>query len=247
MAALDTRVREAFEEADRGGSADRLARFREVAKTTCAVTVMSITDMRMLLSENRLWVSFYKQVNGAGSRQSEWNKWDFSRGSNDQKVNPQYSDHINYAALSLGDFGAGWYGGCHAKLVGDRISTRASVFWENPFVFLKNTHVPPDALVPPGYRASWERRSDLAVAKLHPKIGSSTAEAEFPGIVLEHDPSRGDTDFIEVHIYGAVGQSAIAQVSVDTSRMDEDDALEWSSLKRRLDAAGILVRDVANA
>lgn len=247
VSALDDRVQAAFAEADRNGSKDALAAFELAMQRSWAVTVMKPVDLRMILEGNRLWTSYYKHARAAGSRVAEKNKWDMNRGSNDGKVNPEYYQEINYAALSLTDFGSGWYGGCHVKLVSERIASRTSVFWKNPFNFLDEMVVKPDELVPPGYRASWERRDRLAVAKLHDQIRADTAEDAFAGILLNPDPTRGDADFIEVHIYGAVAPSAFAKVTVDVNLLDAVTRLDWESVKLRLQGTPIEAKETSSA
>ncbi len=210
---------------------------------------MSPLDLLPLVAKkkNKLWVSYYKQTRGAGGRIAEPNKWDMNRGANDGKVNPQYFEEINYAALSLTDYGSGWYGGCHVTLVSDRIAIRTSVFWENPFQFLKDQKLAPDEVVPPGFRASWERRGELAVAKLQEKIKADTSAGGFADILLERDSGRSDTDFIEVHIYGPVAPSAFAAVTIDPDLLDEDELLDWQSVKHRLGKLEIPVRETRGA
>lgn len=245
VAALEARVRSAFTLADADGSRAVLDEFERACTGSTAVTVMAPVDLLSIVSGNKLWVSFYKQSRDAGSRVAEANKWDMNRSANDGKVNPQYYGEITYAALSLTDCGSGWYGGCHVSLIPDRIAVRATVFWQNPFSFLKDPPLAPDEIVPPGYRASWPRRAELAVAKLHSKIHASTTADEFADILLEDDPGRGDTDFIEVHIFGAVAPTAFAKVTVDVSRLDEDQELDWDSVKRRLAKKGIPILETS--
>lgn len=243
VAALQARARHAFARADAEGRRAVLDEFELACSRSTAVTVMAPVDLLSIVSGNKLWVSFYKQSRDAGSRVAEANKWDMNRSANDGKVNPQYYEEINYAALSLTDHGSGWYGGCHVSLIPDRIAVRATVFWQNPFSFLKDLPLAPDEMVPPGYRASWPRRTELAVAKLHGKIHAGTTADEFAGILLEDDPGRGDTDFIEVHIFGPVAPTAFAKVAVDVSRFDEDQELDWESVKRRLAKRGIPISE----
>lgn len=247
VASLDARVDAAYAAARANGSAAKLHAFEVAAADSWAITVMGPVDLRIVLAKNHLWTSYYKHTRNAGNRIAEKNKWDMNRGANDGKVNPQYYQEINYAALSLTDYGSGWYGGCHVKLAGERIASRTSVFWKNPFNFLKDVVLKPDEMVPPGYRASWQRRGKLAVAKLHGGIDANTSEADFPGILLEADSTRGDTDFIEVHIYGAVAPSAFVQVTVDVDRLDEDEKLDWESVKRRLGKVGIPAVEASSA
>jgi hypothetical protein len=249
VAALEAKFSEALNAARNDGSESALLAFKEAADHSSAITVMSPGDLLPLLAKkkNKLWVSYYKQTRHAGARVAEANKWDMNRGSNDEKVNPQYYDELNYAALSLTDHGSGWYGGCHIKLRDARIASRTSVFWANPFQFLKDPKLEPDQMVPPGFRASWNRRGMLAVAKLHDRIKRETGPAEFPDILLEPDSGRGDTDFVEAHIYGSVAPTAFAKVSIDTKLLDDDELLDWYSVRQRLLKLGVPFEETSDA
>lgn len=250
IAALDAKFANAVQSARDEGREAALEAFKSAVDQSTAITVMSPVDLLTLVAnkkKNRLWISYYKQVRAAGGRIAEPNKWDMNRGANDGKVNPQYYDEINYAALSLSDYGSAWYGGCHISLISERIASRTSVFWANPFVFLKEPKLEPDQVVPPGFRAAWARRGDLAVAKLHEKVRSDTPDEAYADILLERDPTRGDTDFIEVHIFGSVAPSAFCQVTIETALLDDDELLDWQSVKQRLGKLGIPVRETSSA
>jgi len=248
VAALDAKFVAAQSCARQDGSGATLDAFKQAVDQSRAITVMSPVDLLALIAKkNKLWVSFYKQTRAAGGRVAEPNKWDMNRGSNDEKVNPQYYEEINYAALSLTDYGSGWYGGCHISLDSQRIAIRTSVFWKNPFQLLKDPKLEPDEMVPPGFRASWGRRGELAVAKLHDRITPGTVASEFADILLERDSTRGDTDFIEVHIYGPVAPSAFTKVTVDPKLLDEDELLDWESVRRRLKKRGVPVKETGIA
>lgn len=245
--ALEKRVGLAREAAEKTGSSDRLSAFQDSVASSNAVLGIKVGALYGIVNrENQTIVSYYKSVRGAGSRIPENNKWDMTRESNDARVSPHYFPELNFAALSLTDDGVGWYGGCNIVLKEEMIRIRTSVFEENPFNFLKRFPPQPDEMTPPGYRACWDRRSELAVAKLHDKINPETDDEEFPNILLERDTERGDTDFIEVHIHGPLAPAAFARVSAQVPVDDEEEILAWQSLKLRLEKLGIEVKEMSH-
>ena len=58
-----------------------------------------------------------------------------------------------------------------------------------------------DAL-PQGFRARWEDRQKLCVAKLAGKLTSGTTPAEFSRILLGQGATPEQDEFVEVHIWG---------------------------------------------
>src|SRR6202000_1371131 len=104
--------------------------------------------------------------------------------------------------LSLDGVGCTWYGEYTMILRDEDISERTAVFEENPFFFFPRLKVFTGQPTPPGYRASWDRRHILAVAKLHHKIDVTTLDEEFAKILLDLDANGGSGDFIEAHFFG---------------------------------------------
>jgi hypothetical protein len=92
------------------------------------------------------------------------------------------------------------------------IAKRCSLLEENAYKFLKKWNLAPGDPPPPGYRAVWQTRHYLAVAKLGDIIDSQTKGEDFAGILLSPGKSRDEDDFIEVHIFGPFNQGAIAAV-----------------------------------
>jgi hypothetical protein len=97
--------------------------------------------------------------------------------------------------------------------------------------------------VPPGYRAPWERRDELAMAKLHDQIDSATPSENYPSILLRQGTSTGDADFIEVHIYGPLHRAAIERV-IGPRPKSRSDLVIWKSVIRELEKLGAVVEEV---
>lgn len=82
-------------------------------------------------------------------------------------------------------------------------------------------------------RSSWERKHELAKAKLHYKITETTVPEDYPQILLQDDGSHTDGgDFIEVHIYKGFSKGAIKSISFQNIKHKEDKVIIRSLLKK---------------
>ena len=233
--ALAERLRLAWEAASLRGSLVQLQSFEAQLKASRAVMVRWSADLDRLINHQSPIVTFY-QYRDAGLRAPQDSHFDDNRESEDARINPHYYRTLNYAALSLDGKGVGKYGNFHLTWRDLMIEDRTTVFEENPFRF--NERFPAsDRTARLGYRATWHRRSDLGVAKLHMRIATDTDPADFAGILLEQ--SDADiTDFVEVHIDGPLSAKALQHVIVRLPA-DPDDRLSWERLKIKLPALGI--------
>jgi hypothetical protein len=93
------------------------------------------------------------------------------------------------------------------------ISHRASVFEENSAVFVKRR----GTRIPKGYRAIWDDRAKLGVAKLSGKIDSATGSDKYSGILLKQGATSEDDDFVEVHIWGPITVLTMEKVIISVS------------------------------
>ena len=64
------------------------------------------------------------------------------------------------------------------------IAHRTTVFEENPFHFSRRHRLSLTQTIPPGYRAVWESRQEIAKAKLHTKLTSKTKVQEYGDILM---------------------------------------------------------------
>lgn len=151
-------------------------------------------------SDNLLYATYYQQV-GSEGRSPQDNEWDRGRQSVDTLLLPYYYDHIHFGALSLDGAGIRDYGEVSLTFKDESINRRATVFEENSRLFVRQRKIVAGDPVPPGYRAPWSSRGDLAVAKLAPKLNKATIMDDFPRLLMQVSPG-GQSDFIEVHIYG---------------------------------------------
>ena len=134
--------------------------------------------------------------------------------------------------------------GDHAIILKEQmIAHRTTVFEENPYWFATRHRLALTGTFPPGYRAAWERRGDVAKAKLYSKLSATTTKSDYPTILLANCSSAANSDYIEVHIYGSFTGAAIEKIIGPTPRSREDKVI-WRKLKRDAQKVGITVEEV---
>ncbi|MCA1642908.1 MAG: hypothetical protein LC785_13385, partial [Acidobacteria bacterium] len=112
---------------------------------------------------------------------------------------------------------------CFLVLRTEMIAHRASVFEENSVLFFSKYFKPDinEAIrLPRGYRATWEERATLCVAKLADRIDDATKPGAYSGILLRRGANPEDDDFVEVHVWGSMTIRTLERVTFNkpTSR-----------------------------
>ena len=239
---LDHRYGEALTLASIRGTEEALKAFERALLSSRAVMCRSTTDiLAMLRSDCALWGSFYQQV-GQSARLAQYNQWDMSRKSVDEAMFPLYAEEVIFAALSLNDRGPRHYGDCHLVLKSDLIESRATVFEENPFTFFQRHRVVIGTDVPTGYRGCWSQRQKVCVAKLHTRIAGDASPEQFARILLWDDAA--DSDFVEVHVYGAIHRRALEKISFEQC-LPAPQQVILEGITRELERLGIQVARVS--
>jgi len=220
-------VRQAESASERGALAARLADAEVSARARASIDILNTFGMAvlnssavvarplslldsMVKSEKSLYIPYHRQV-ASGARLPENNEWDPGRVAAESTIMPHYFDQITFAALSLNGIGPTSFGAYSIILKDNAIALRASVFEENPFLFTVRHRILAGQPCPPGYRASWQHRDILAKAKLHALINSGTIPSQFAGILIANK-TAGDSDYVEVHIFGNIHRLAIERV-----------------------------------
>lgn len=241
LVALRERVRDAQVSAKERGCFNELEAFGAEASNAQAVMAKHIGPLNAFTAdENNPLVTYHKAVR-SDSRIPEDNDYDRNRARIDGIVNPfNVHEDIQYAVLSLNGKGVQWYGDFFITFRESMISSRSSVFEENAFLFFDKYPIKPTGNVPPGHRAQWSRRGELAMAKLYPRIKVGMQSVEFADVLVEQGVDSPTSDFIEVHIYGPLHVRAIEGVvgKLPSSRADQ---IIWKRVSRRLEALGATV------
>lgn len=242
--ALEERVRSARISAGARNCVGELEDFGRAVSASKAVLARSLPMLDSVVSNQQAAMVSYYKLTRSGARLPEDNQFDENRARIDGTINPYgVHENIQYAALSLNGLGVSWYGDYSITLADKMISSRSTVFEENPFSFCDKHPIPPTGSVPPGYRAAWDKRGDLGMAKLHPRIEPDMKPDEFADILMEQGVKNSDTDFIEVHIYGALHVRAFEKVIL-SGPVAKPDRLIWARVKRALKKLGTEVVEV---
>lgn len=240
-AALAQRVKNAFISVRARHCEPVLVDFGRAVLTSQAVIARSLSAIQTLISsDNALYVNFYQQV-GSGSRLPEDSNWDRGRLAVDGTLFPYYHDQVVFGALSLDTHGPQKYGSYTVVLREEMIKQRATVFEENSFTFCQTKHkIVVGDPIPPGYRAVWADRDQIAMAKLHSKLDAGTRTETYPGILINQSKGKTPEDFVEVHIYGPIHRAAVARITGPPPKSKADKVI-LRSIKRKAAEVGTLV------
>ncbi|MDB5318466.1 MAG: hypothetical protein JWN40_97 [Phycisphaerales bacterium] len=242
---LDRRLADAMTSAKARGCESILHSFGASVLSSAVVVSRALGLVKNIVeSENQLITSFYRQVDG-GSRLPEDNRFDRARPSVDGVLFPYYGDQIIFGALSLDGVGVGGsYGACHLTLRESAVANRSSLFEENSLLFCTMKHrIILGGRIPPGYRATWNVRDRLAMAKHQPDLDATVTPDKFPGILVRQGAKPENEVFIEVHIYGRIHRDAIEAVVFRKPTKGPDLAI-WNSFKKALVKRGVRVAEV---
>ena len=124
------------------------------------------------------------------------------------KLFPAYDENIVYAALSPNDKGIANYGPVAVRweVTPIYLEPRISLLEENSYGFFTRHKLGEmTSTVPDGYRAVWEDRAELAIAKLSDRLSSAITRDELVALVLKGAQSLSEDEFIEIHIFADKG------------------------------------------
>ena len=238
MDALAQRLHAPEASATARGCIDVFSQFRRAVASSKAVLCRSLSKvMELVSSDNELYASFYQLV-GMGARRPEDSTTERDRLIADDLLFPYYREQIRFAALSLDGRGATSWGDCSLVLRDIAIRDRATVFEENSLYFCSARGLGVGRPVPPGYRAVWGERDQLAAAKLEALLKPGMQPREFPGILLKTSGKPPREEFVEVHIYGPLHRQSIERLVVRQPKRRAERAM-LIEVKRKLNAAAV--------
>lgn len=237
--ALNGRLKAASESAAARGAFETLQDFGRAVQHSLTVISRHQGDLQaMLQGEGGLMQAYHPAVR-AGLRVPANNAFDPARETFDSAINPTFFQDLHFGALSLDGKGVPYYGDYAITLREDYTANRTTVFEENPASF-RTKH--PEVMLgelPLGYRAVWEERDLLAMAKLQPKIESGTPPEAFPTLLMEQQPKAdGGSDFIECHVFGQIVPRTFKHVRAMVADEVVDRGI-WARMAVKLDHFGV--------
>jgi hypothetical protein len=236
-AELQGRLTIALAQAKATGCESVLARFMATIRSSSKAVICRDLSVVSDLFDNphRMYTTYHYQL-ASQARMPEDNTFDITRTQFESALFPNYYREIRFAALTLSNRGASSFGNCAMFLRESLIAHRTSVFEENPADFARRHGILLTDRIPPGYRATWIDRDQLAAAKLGSKISANTLDHEFADVLLNEDVA-GTTDFIEVHVFGPITATSVETV-VAARPISKADRVIWRRLERTVKAAG---------
>jgi hypothetical protein len=223
--ALESRYQEALQQAEGRGAGEAVRTLERAAQETKAVMARSFRELDRLASSDRELFSTYYKLLDAEVRLPHGEDWDERRETADSRLfSSRNKEQIRFALLSLDGTGLPHYGECSFVFRESMIAHRASVYEENSTVFLEKHAYRP----PPGYRAPWEERAKLSVAKLAGEIPTATTAEQCRGLFVVPGASPEEDRFIEVHIWGPLSIRTVERVV--TTSLER----RWRSLRMAL-------------
>jgi hypothetical protein len=208
---LNSRYERAISEAKSKGSLKVLEAFQLALRGSCAVIGSDLHVIRQLVTNDKALYNNYFSLVNANFRKPAKAEDERQRRVADAILLDGYGEKIVFAALSIDGVGLRSYGSYSITLRDVAVAKRATVLEENSFSFVEK-RCTVKGEVPRGYRAVWQERDKLGVAKLADRITAGTDTSQFPRLALSNGKDRGTDDFMEVHIYGPFDGQAIETV-----------------------------------
>src|SRR5579871_3239613 len=200
----------ALKDATNRGCAAEVDRLERLVSASDAVIARPLGEMqRLATADNEVYSTFYGLLD-AGVRLPKDDDWDVLRRLADESLFPGYREKVRFAALSVDGGGLAGYGDFFMILKSDKIAHRSSVLEENSAIFLKRVGY--DVARCRGFRATWNDRGKLAVAKLAPQVATTTTDTELAALVMRSGSTSADDVFIEVHIWGPATIRSVSRV-----------------------------------
>ncbi len=237
--ALRKRYEEAKVAAEARGVKDRLAEFERAVSMAGAVINISIDNADSLLANDKTLYSNYRlQVDGEVRMVAELEN-DVKRTAVECSFFGSTAKDIRYAALSLDGVGLRSYGEISLRLKEIAVETRASLLECNTYTFVKRHPFWAGSMPEAGYRATWQGKAELAVAKCGAMIERQTTQAAFARLVLRSSGSREDDEFIEIHIHGKISLQAFEAAVLPKAGGTPTKDQKLNVIRDRLDKLGI--------
>ena len=243
-AVLDARYQAARDELEQNGLVALLVEVERLANNSVPVIGMDAFACKDLLLGGKYNGYFRRVEIGDRDIASEIHHGD--RSMVNERIYPGYGRHLQYAVLSPDGSGLSNYG---PIAVGWRVNphyllTRATLLEENEFLFFERHGL--GALgkpVPEGFRAIWEDRTKLVVAKLAPQLNASTRAAELPQLLLMEGTDRWSDVFVEVVIYakGGVDSDDVVEVRLLKALADPASQRVWNEIEEICQHRGIAI------
>ena len=234
--ALQRRYQVALDDVVKRGAIAVLQDFETALKNSRAVICRWLPETQHMASSEFASYSTYYKLARAQVKTPTGEEWDRMRTTADAALFTNYQEELRFAALTLNDEGLFNYGRCSWVLRTEMIAHRTSVMDENSTAFY-HRHKKKKQM-PLGYRATWEERAKLGIAKLGAQVDTATTAAEYSALLLQQGRDSGEDQFIEAQIYGPLTIRTIAHVTL-TPRATRAERVMAKDLQDKLKGFGV--------
>jgi hypothetical protein len=185
------------------------AGIRRICRDAAAVLCMDVEFLLMFLKNERLLYATYAKQVAAGARRPALPGDDKTRVAIEGLLFGSAAPVV-YAALAPRGRGLSSYGALALRLKEPAIDERASCLEENSYAFARRH----PGNLPSGYRAAWDDRDTLALAKIGARTQSPLTAAEMQRRLFFSEGRRDTDEFVEVHIWGELSIHAVEAIQV---------------------------------
>jgi hypothetical protein len=212
---------------------DQLEALADAALPVIAMTV-DVCDLLLRGAKYESYSQGIMRKDRAPARQMDHG----DRMAVNERLFPNYGQHIVFAALSTDGTALDKYGAVAVtwNVTPHYLGRRATLLEENSYVFYERHKLgslrgpgPPQ-----GFRAVWDDRKDLVVAKIEPNLTPATPGSSLPESFLSSGASKMDDNYIEVTIYAdddGLDALDVARVWALKTFADADQALIWARVQ----------------
>lgn len=239
--ALIARYKEVAATAAANGLSNELEILRGLLESTSVVVARRLNEaLRLANDDNELYSTFYQQTESS-SRIPKDSVWDILRTCADEVLFPGYKREIRFGSFSVNDLGIPRYGDCYLVLDDKKIEHRTTAFEENSSVFMKRHNVSLAQLtdLPRGFRAEWNCRSLLGLAKIASRLKPGMTKAEMQLLILNGGESDEEDCFIEAHIFGSFTRRSLRTLVIAGTYKPRSVV---AALKNKLEPIGVEVK-----
>ncbi len=193
--------------------------FEAAVAQSKAVMVLSLTKLAPLIGSKLTIYPAYRDladlrfIRDPGENDANW---DVRRVQAEAELlgSDRFIGKVHYAALSTDGSGLTSYSEgdtpVTVTLKEKMIASRASVFETNSGRHMERGH----SKFPAGWRATWDERGKLGVAKLAEWLSKGSQSADFSKILLTRGLTSLDDEFIEVQVFGTMTVETFDRVVV---------------------------------
>jgi hypothetical protein len=199
----------------------------------------------MDLMQDKKYINYFEKIR-RGDRDPAKESVHADRVKVGETLYPNHFGKLHYAVLSPTRTGLPTYGDISVTfdVSNEYLEPRTSLLERNEFRFFDQHGLAPQgAVVPMGYRAVWQDRKKLVVAKLAGDLNASTSKTDLPGLLLKSATHRHDDEFIEIVIYTETGidNLDVVGVHIEKVRASTEDRSMLDLIRARCTARKIAV------